>query len=86
MLFRSVMVELAKRGTGRQQAHEILRRCSTTALEEDRELAKVLADEEIVARHLSPEEIKELLDPHRYIGTAVEQVERLEDRLRPLLD
>ncbi|MHC1594586.1 MAG: adenylosuccinate lyase [Methanotrichaceae archaeon] len=82
----AVMVELAKRGAGRQQAHEILRRCSTIALEEDRELAKVLADEEVVARHLSPEEIRELLDPHRYIGTAVEQVERLEDRLRPLLD
>ncbi|MEA2045252.1 MAG: adenylosuccinate lyase [Euryarchaeota archaeon] len=82
----AVMVELAKRGAGRQQAHEILRHCSTTVLEEDRELAKVLADEEVVARHLSPEEIRELLDPHRYIGTAVEQVKRLEDRLRPLLD
>ncbi len=82
----SVMVELAKRGVGRQNAHEIMRRSSMKAVEEDRTLAEVLAEEETVTRHLSPEEIERLLDPHHYIGTAVEQVDRLLLKLEPLLD
>ena len=55
------------------------------AVEEDRTLASVLAEEETVAAHLSSEEIDRLLDPHRYIGTAVEQVDRLVSKLAPLL-
>jgi len=31
-----------------------------------------------------PEDIKALLDPHQYIGTAVLQVERLNDKLKGL--
>ncbi|HII07543.1 MAG TPA: adenylosuccinate lyase [Methanotrichaceae archaeon] len=82
----SVMVELAKRGVGRQKAHEIMRSSSMKAVEEDRALAEVLAEEETVIEHLSPEDIKLLLDPHQYIGTAVEQVNRLLLKLEPLLD
>lgn len=82
----SVMVELAKRGVGRQKAHEIMRSSSMKAVEEGRALAKVLAEEETVIEHLSPEEIELLLDPHQYIGTAVEQVDRLLLKLEPLLD
>ncbi len=82
----SVMVELAKRGVGRQKAHEIMRSSSMKAVEEGMTLAEVLAQEETVIEHLSPEEIERLLDPHRYIGTAVEQVDRLLLKLAPLLD
>jgi len=82
----SVMVELAKRGVGRQKAHEIMRSSSMRAVEEGRTLAEVLAQEETVAGHLSGAEIEKLLDPHRYIGTAVEQVDRLISKLAPLLD
>ena len=82
----SVMVELAKRGVGRQKAHEIMRSSSMRAVEEGKTLAEVLAEEETVAGHLSGAEIEELLDPHRYIGTAVEQVDRLISKLSPLLD
>jgi adenylosuccinate lyase len=81
----NVMMELAKRGVGRQQAHEIVRRASMQALEEKRELALVLSSNEAVARNFSREEIGALLDPHKYIGTAVDQVEKLEGKLRPLL-
>ena len=80
------MVELAKRGVGRQKAHEIMRSSSMRAVEEGRTLAEVLAQEETVAGHLSGAEIEKLLDPHRYIGTAVEQVDRLISKLAPLLD
>jgi adenylosuccinate lyase len=81
----AVMVELAKRGVGRQQAHEIMRQASMKAFEKNRDLAEVLLEEGIVIKYLSEREIKELLDPHRYIGTAVEQVERLNQKLQAYL-
>jgi adenylosuccinate lyase len=82
----SVMVELAKRGVGRQKAHEIMRSSSMRAVEEGMTLAEVLAGEETVSGILSSDEIERLLDPHQYIGTAVEQVDRLLLKLEPLLD
>jgi len=82
----SVMVELAKRGVGRQKAHEIMRSSSMRAVEEGLTLAEVLAGEESVTGILSSDEIERLLDPHQYIGTAVEQVDRLLLKLEPLLD
>jgi len=78
----NVMVELAKKGVGRQQAHEIMRQSSMAAFEQKRELADVLLENDIVTRHLKPEEIASLLDPHQYIGTAVAQVERLCEKLQ----
>lgn len=81
----AVMVELAKRGVGRQQAHEIMRSASMKAFEENRELLDVLLHDKAVAQHLNEDELRALLDPHRYIGTAVEQVERLDRKLRPYL-
>ena len=35
-------------------------------------------------KHLEPEKIRALLDPHQYIGTAVAQVERLNEKLQKL--
>lgn len=81
-LAEAVMVELAKRGAGRQTSHEILRAASMRAFEEGRELLDVLLEDGTVTKYISEDELRELLDPHRYIGTAVEQVERLERRLR----
>jgi adenylosuccinate lyase len=80
----NVMVELAKKGVGRQQAHEIMRQSAMLAFEEKRELADVLLENEAVTGKLSEAEIRALLDPHRYIGTAVQQVERLNEKLQKL--
>ncbi len=80
----NVMVELAKKGVGRQQAHEIMRQSSMLAFEQKRELADVLLENETVMANLRPEEIASLLDPHQYIGTAVSQVERLCEKLQKL--
>jgi adenylosuccinate lyase len=80
----NVMVELAKKGVGRQQAHEIMRQSSMTAFEEKKDLKDVLLDNETVRSFLKPEEISALLDPHQYIGTAPKQVERLNEKLKKL--
>jgi len=81
----NIMVELAKRAVGRQQAHQIMRDSSMKAFEQGRDLADVLLEKEIITEKLSPEEISTLLDPHKYIGTAVQQVERLNEKLEHYL-
>ena len=80
----NVMVELARKGAGRQQAHEIMRQASMKAFEEKRELIDVLLENPAVTGHLKPQEIRDLLDPHLYIGTAVQQVERLNEKLQKM--
>lgn len=77
----SVMIRLAEKGMDRQQAHEQVRVASMEALAEGKPLDEVLAENRQVMTCLSRDEIRELLDPDRYIGTAVEQVGRLEQKL-----
>jgi adenylosuccinate lyase len=77
----SVMIRLAEKGMDRQQAHEQVRVASMEALAGGKPLEEVLAENRDVAGCLSRDEIRDLLDPERYIGTAVEQVERLERKL-----
>ncbi|OPY54832.1 MAG: Fumarate hydratase class II [Methanosaeta sp. PtaU1.Bin060] len=78
----NVMVELARRGVGRQQAHEMVRQASMVAFEQKRELSDVLMQNPKVTECLKPAEIRALLDPYQYIGTAVKQVERLNEKLQ----
>ncbi|HDS63173.1 MAG TPA: adenylosuccinate lyase [Methanofollis liminatans] len=83
-LAESVMIELTKRGMGRQEAHEAVRVASMTALAEKRPIAGVLGEDPAVAAVIDGAEIASLLDPENYIGTAVEQVERVIAKLAPL--
>ncbi len=62
-----------------------MRLSSMKAFEEKREIADVLLEQTAVTEHLSPDEIHGLLDPHRYTGTAVQQVERLNAKLQSYL-
>ncbi len=80
----SVMIDLTRKGMDRQEAHELVRSASMKALEERRDLAEVLAGDDVAAGYCTKEELRDLLDPDRYIGTAVEQVERLVEKLSPL--
>ena len=80
----SVMVELTKRGMKRQDAHETVRVASMEALRKKEDLAVILAEEPEVKKFLTRRELKSLLDPSKYIGTAPEQVDRVILRLSPL--
>jgi adenylosuccinate lyase len=83
-LAESVMIELTKRGMNRQEAHEVMRTASMEALARDRDLGQVLAGRPEVTRFISPGELDALLDPEAYTGTALRQVDRLIEKLRPL--
>ena len=77
----SVMILLAER-IGRQEAHSIIRDCSIAAHENGKGLMDVLLEREDVTAHIDSGEIADALDPYRYIGTAVEQVDTVVARLR----
>jgi adenylosuccinate lyase len=77
----AVMIELAKRGAGRQEAHEIVRTSAMEARESGRHMKDVLVSQPEVIKYINAGEIEELMDPEGYIGTAVEQVEAVVERL-----
>lgn len=78
----AVMLQLALKGVGRQEAHAIIRENAMKAHEEGRHFTEVLKEDPRVTEHLSPGEVEETMEPENYIGTAVEQVERLVEKLR----
>lgn len=78
----AVMIELAKRGVGRQEAHELVRSSAMQAHETGRHFKDVLLSNPAVAEYLSEEDIVNLVDPDRYIGTAVRQVEMVVVKLK----
>jgi adenylosuccinate lyase len=80
----SVMIELTRKGMNRQDSHERIRMASMQALAEERSLADVLGADPEVVRYCSKADIAALLSPDTYIGTAVQQVERLVKKLSPL--
>lgn len=72
----SVLMLLAKKGMGRQESHELLRRLSMEALEKGCHLKEVLLGNEKVTHYLSLEEIQEALKLENYVGHAEEIVEQ----------
>ncbi len=84
----NLMMEAVKRGGDRQQLHEIIRKCSMEATakmkngEECDLLARLAAEKEF---GLTEDEMKKLLEASLYIGRCPEQVQRLIDKVKPLL-
>ncbi|MFQ6053581.1 MAG: adenylosuccinate lyase [Candidatus Bathyarchaeia archaeon] len=81
-LTERVMLELVRKGVGRQEAHEMLRRLARRCWEERRSLQEVMLEDPGASALASPEELDEWLRPENYLGTAVEQVERVVEALR----
>jgi adenylosuccinate lyase len=80
----SVMIELTRRGMNRQDSHERIRMASMQALVEEKPLADVLGRDPEVIRYCSRADIAALLNPDSYIGTSVNQVDRVVAKLTPL--
>ncbi len=76
ILTERVMIELVSKGVGRQEGHELMRRLALKAWAEKRPLRQVMEEDEEAMRLVSPAEMDEWLNPHNYIGTSVEQVDR----------
>ncbi len=76
-LAEKVMVSLVNKGIGRQDGHEILRQAAIMARKEDRSMKSILLEKDEIASKYSEDELDNLLDPTKYIGKAVEQVENI---------
>ncbi|MFA4640311.1 adenylosuccinate lyase [Pyrococcus kukulkanii] len=68
-----LMLKLAERGMGRQEAHELVRQLAMKAFRENRDLLEVVRESEEAMRYLTQEDL-ESLKPENYIGKAREIV------------
>lgn len=78
----AIMMELSRKGVGRQDAHEIVRQCAMNARESRIHMRKALLANETVSGYMTESEIESIMNPDNYIGTAVEQVESVVAKLR----
>ena len=76
-LVEKVMINLVKKGIGRQEGHEILRKAAIKAKNENIIINEILFKNPKIQEVFSKNEIDDLLDPHNYIGKALEQTENL---------
>ncbi len=80
IMAEAVMIALVKKGLGRQEAHEIMRKLSMQAIETNTHLREQMALDEAISQLFTSEEIDVLMDPKSYIGKAEKIVEKaLED-------
>ncbi|NHJ23319.1 MAG: adenylosuccinate lyase [Candidatus Lokiarchaeota archaeon] len=82
ILAERIMVDLVKKGIGRQEGHEILRTAAIKAKKENRYIKEILLELEIINKKFSSEELDTILNPYNYIGKAIEQVESLVKNLK----
>ncbi|MFX0072292.1 MAG: adenylosuccinate lyase [Candidatus Hermodarchaeota archaeon] len=81
-LAEKIMVTLVDKGIGRQEGHEILREAAIKARNEDNSLKDILIKNDKIKNKFSEQELENLLNPHNYIGKAIELAQRLIDRLK----
>ncbi len=77
ILTEKIMVELVNKGIGRQEGHEILRQAAIAAREKNLDMKEILINNNKISTNFSENELDEILDPHNYIGKAIEQVDKL---------
>lgn len=76
VMAEAVMIALVDKGVGRQEAHELVRRCSMKASEQDRHLKEELAECQDIRELLSEEELEEVMDPKNYLGASKELIDK----------
>ena len=77
----AVMIQLTKK-IGRQRAHEIIRTAVMDAYAHGDTLSDTLLKEPEIAEYFSKDQLERMILPENYIGTAIEQVERVVTLLR----
>ena len=77
----AVMIQLTKK-VGRLRAHEIIRTATMDAYARGDALSDTLLKEPLFVKYFSKDQLEWMILPEHYIGTAVEQVERVVTLLR----
>jgi adenylosuccinate lyase len=76
-LSEAVMIALTKKGVERQKAHELLRQASMRAYANNTSLLDELLKDGEIVRYFGEDELRGLLKPENYLGTALERVEKV---------
>ncbi|MGD2142633.1 MAG: adenylosuccinate lyase, partial [Candidatus Bathyarchaeota archaeon] len=84
-LTERAMLELVKKGVGRQEAHAMMRRLAMRCWAEKQGLKEMMLQDEETRKLVNRKELDDWLEPANYIGTAVEQVDRVTKLLRSRL-
>ncbi len=77
IMAESVMMALVSKGMGRQEAHELIRRCSMDAQKECVDYKSYLMAKDSVSSLLSEAELDDALDPRKYLGSAGATVDNI---------
>ncbi len=75
VMSEKIMIALVKKGIGRQDAHEIMRKAAMESYAKGASLKEILLKNPQVKKYFNAKELERLLDPRNYIGTAREQVD-----------
>jgi adenylosuccinate lyase len=85
ILTERIMIELTSKGIGRLKAHEMMRRLALKSWKEKRPLKEIMQNDDEALKIISNKELEQWLNPTTYIGTSVEQVDRVVAFLKPRL-
>jgi adenylosuccinate lyase len=77
IMSEAVMLTLVRKGLGRQEAHEVVRKCAMEAYKKGIDFFEVLKSDKTIRNYLTIEEIRKALNPYNYIGTAKTQIENI---------
>jgi adenylosuccinate lyase len=82
MMSEAVMLALAKKGLGRQKAHELTRELAIKSNNTQTNFKQVLSEDSAVKKLLTAKEIEQVMDPRNYLGTALKQVDNVIEKTR----
>ena len=85
IMSEALMLELTRRGMARDDAYRLVRSLCLKAIKENRPFKEVAMESEAVKALMEPEELEAILRPECYLGTAIQQVEKIVEMARNFL-
>ncbi|WXG43165.1 MAG: adenylosuccinate lyase [Promethearchaeati archaeon SRVP18_Atabeyarchaeia-1] len=76
IMSESITLLIAKKGMGRQDAHELVRQCAMNSIRTKKPFKQVLAENRTVRSYLSEKDIEDALNPDEYLGKTGEIIDR----------
>jgi adenylosuccinate lyase len=76
IMSESIMLLLAKKEIGRQKAYEIVRQVAMASVRTGKPFRELLAENKTVREHLNEAEIRDALNPEKYLGKTKEIIDK----------
>ncbi|MEM3061427.1 MAG: adenylosuccinate lyase, partial [Candidatus Bathyarchaeia archaeon] len=79
-LSEAIMMALFKKGLGRKEAYELIRKLSLEASSKGKSFKELLLESSFIKNFIDEKELEEALNPKNYLGTILEQIETAIDK------